>query len=163
MKPLLVFIWLLVLCAPITRGETLEVALTRFLAGETITKNDLAGITDMKWPQPSDGKEHNQGSTYLYQVKRAIISPVELYKWPVHSDLLWEERKQAVTYRELMAIYDKDKTPINAYALVCPAMYVNRFDLLPELIAKISENKHLKAHFDKVYASYWKPQLDPEF
>ncbi len=51
----------------------------------------------------------------------------------------------------------------NAYALVCPAMYVNDFALLPELVAKIGENKHLKAHFDKVYTTRWKPLLDPDF
>ena len=42
-------------------------------------------------------------------------------------------------------------------------MYVNDFDLLSELIAKIGENKFLKARFDEVYAKRWKPQLDPDF
>ena len=48
------------------------------------------------------------------------------------------------------------------YALVCPAMYVDDMEILPELIAKISENKPLKARFDEMYLKIWKPRLDPD-
>lgn len=73
------------------------------------------------------------------------------------------ERSQKKTYEQLKAIYDKSPTPVVAYALVCPAMFTNHFEILPELIKKIEENMVLKAHFDHVYSSYWKPRLDPDF
>lgn len=145
------------------KAETLDHAVERFLAGETITKDILRSITDMRWPQPAGEGNHNHGSTYLYQVKRAIVSPVDLAEWPLHSYLLWDERQQAKTYRELKAIYQKDKNPVTAYAMVCPAMYVDDMELLPELIAKISENKPLRELFDKFYGTRWKPLLDPDF
>jgi hypothetical protein len=163
MSNCLILLASLLACAGIVRAETLEQALGRFLAGETITAEEVAGITDMRWPQPAWGGNENQGSTYLYQIKCTILDPRELSDWPVHCDLLWDERVQAITYRELKAIYMKDKTPVTAYALVCPAMFVNDFDLLPELIAKIAENKPLKAQFDEFYAKRWKPHLDPDF
>jgi hypothetical protein len=162
MKTFIPIVSALFFCSVFASGETLDEAINRFLAGETFSRKEIFAITDIKRPQPADGKKHNQGSTYLFQVKREIISPVDLRDWPIHSYLLHDERNQAITYRELKAIYEKDKTPVNAYALVCPAMYVNDFKLLPELIAKIGENKPLKAHFDQVYTTFWKPWLDPD-
>lgn len=77
-------------------------------------------------------------------------------------DNLTDSRTQKKTYSELKAIYEKNKTPLLAYALVCPAMYVDDMEILPELFAKIAENQPLKARFDEVYAKFWKPRLDPD-
>lgn len=148
---------------PLAFAETVNEAIERFLGGEVFTEKDLHSISDIQNSGPRVDGNRNNGSKFLHLMKCSIINPIEDGDWWFRSDFIFEERAQATTYRELKAIYEKDKSPIVAYALVCPAMYVNDFELLPELIAKIGENKHLKAHFDKVYASYWKPRLDPDF
>jgi hypothetical protein len=153
----------LLLCAGFAQAETLDEAMGRFLAGETLTPQEVDAITDRQGFEPNADGVRNDGTFYLYRIKCSILDPVKHGGWPLRIDLVDDERGQTKTYRELKAIYQKDKSPVVAYALVCPAMFVNDFDLLPELIAKIGENKHLKAHFDKVYASYWKPRLDPDF
>lgn len=150
-------------CAGFTQAETLDQALIRLFAGETLTPQELDAITDKHGLEANADGVLNNGTIYLNQVKRSILDPVRQGGWPLRSDYVHEEREQVKTYRELKVIYEKQKTPVVAYALVCPAMFVNDFGLLPELIAKIGENKMLKAHFDKVYASYWKPRLDPDF
>jgi hypothetical protein len=163
MKTPLIALFALILCAFNGRAETLDEALARFLAGETLTRQEIDGITDMQGFGPLVDGKRNNGSIYLQSVKRSIVDPARHGGWPTRSEHVYEERTQAKTYRELKAIYEKDKSPVVAYALVCPAMYVNDFALLPELVAKIGENKHLKAHFDKVYTTRWKPLLDPDF
>lgn len=144
-------------------AETLDQAIERFLAGGNVTEEQFDAITDWRGIGPTIEGKSNNGTIYLHILKRSILDPVRQGGWPIRSVYVKDEWEQAKTYRELKAIYEKDKSPIVAYALVCPTMYVNDFDLLPELIAKIGENKHLKAHFDKVYATYWKPRLDPDF
>lgn len=147
----------------VSQAETLDQALERVLGGKTLANEEIAAITDRVGGGPSVDGKRNSGSVYLHEVKRSIVNPDEEGDWPLRSNLVYEERDQAKTYRELKAIYEKHKTPVVAYALVCPAMFVNDFKLLPELFAKIGENKVLKARFDKVYASHWKPRLDPDF
>ena len=147
----------------IARSETLEEAFARFLAGEKISAEEAGKLTDTTGPASEAGGVNNGGSRYLKQIKRSVVDPVRNGGWPLRSSLVYEERSQKRTYRELKAIYEKNKTPIVAYALVCPAMMVDDMEILPELFAKIAENKPLKAHFDKVYATWWKPRLDPDF
>lgn len=154
---------LLSLCVGFAQAETLDEAMGRFLAGETLTPQEVDAITDRQGFEPNADGVQNNGTLYLNRVKCSILDPVKHGGWPLRIDIIDDERGQAKTYRELKAMYEKDKSPVVAYALVCPAMFVNDFDLLPELIAKIGENKMLKAHFDNVYASYWKPRLDPDF
>ena len=163
MKPRLIALLSLFFCALNGHAETLDEALARFLAGETLTRQEIEAITDMQGFGPLVDGKRNSGSIYLQLVKRSIVDPEKHGGWPIRSEYVYEEREQAKTYRELKAIYEKDKSPIVAYALICPAMFVNDFKILPELIAKIGENKSLKAHFDKVYANSWKPRLDPDF
>lgn len=160
MNRILICIISISLCAGFTQAETVNEALQRFLEGKTVTPEEVQAITDMRGNAES---YQNSGTLYLHYLKLSVIDPVQNGGWPLRSTLVTDDRGQLKTYRELKEIYDRNKTPIVAYALVCPAMYVNDFDLLPELIAKIGENKYLKAHFDKVYASYWKPRLDPDF
>ena len=163
MKMPLIALLSLFLCALDGRAETLDEALARFLAGETLTRQEIDGITDMQGLGPLVDGKRNNGSIYLQLVKLSIVDPARHGGWPIRSDYIYKEREQTMTYRELKAVYEKEKSPVVAYALVCPAMYMNDFALLPELIAKIGENKHLKAHFDKVYTTRWKPLLDPDF
>lgn len=154
---------LLFLTFGIMRAETLEEALTRFLAGETISTEEAEKLTDSLGPASEAGGADNFGSRYLKQIKRSIVDPVRNGGWPLRSSLVSEEKSQKTTYLELKAIYAINKSPIVAYALVCPAMMADDMEILPELFAKIGENKPLKAHFDKVYATWWKPRLDPDF
>ena len=159
------FISILLLIGPGTlRSETLDEAVARFLAGEKIDAASLEKITDAPVkPAPEGGDVANNGSRYLKQVKISILDPVRNGGWPWRSTyVLTDSRTQRQTYSELKAIYMKNKTPLVAYALVCPAMYVDDMEILPELFAKIAENKPLKARFDEVYAKFWKPRLDPE-
>jgi hypothetical protein len=144
-------------------AETVDQALERLLAGGRVTAEELEAITDMDGRGPLVDGKRSCGSIYLHTVKQSIVDPVKHGGWPIRSEYVSTDKAQARTYRELKAIYEKDKSPVVAYALVCPAMFVNDFDLLPELFAKIGENKNLKAYFDKVYAAYWKPRLDPDF
>jgi len=163
MKFLLICAWTLLTSCLGAFAETLDQALDRILAGEKLTQEQIDAITDMQEFGPLVNGKRNNGSIYLQYVKRSIVDPARHGGWPTRATMVFEERAQAKTYRELKAIYETQKTPVVAYALVCPTMYVNDFKLLPELIAKIGENKHLKAHFDKVYTSRWKPLLDPDF
>lgn len=144
-------------------AETLDQALDRFLTGEKITREQIDAISDMQGFGPLVDGKRNNGSIYLQLVQRSIVDPARHGGWPTRSEMINDLKTQAKTYLELKAIYEKQKTPVTAYALVCPAMFVNDFKLLPELIAKIGENKHLKAHFDHVYTTIWKPRLDPDF
>lgn len=153
----------MLLAMVMTCAETVDQAVGRFLAGETLSGKDHYGTSDLNFTGPPVDGQVNNGTEFLHQMKCSIIDPDGEGDWWKRSELVRMERQQAKTYRELKAIYGKHKTPIVAFALICPAMYVNDFDLLPELIEKIGENKHLKAHFDKVYASHWKPMLDPDF
>jgi hypothetical protein len=160
MKLFLVFTISLSLCAGFAQAETADEALERLFAGKQVTPEEVDAITGN---HGNAGNVSNNGTFYLHKVKLSILDPVKHGGWPYRIDMILEEREQVKTYRELKANYDKDKSPVVAYALVCPAMFVNNFEILPELFAKIGENKILKAHFDKVYASHWKPLLDPDF
>lgn len=146
------------------RSETLDEAVGRFLAGEKIEAGILETLTATPVESTSGGpRVFNNGSNYLRQVKRSILDPLRNGGWPWRSTyVLAGSQTQKKTYSELKAIYEKDKTPLVAYALVCPAMYVDDMKLLPELFAKIAENQPLKARFDEVYAKFWKPRLDPD-
>jgi len=147
-----------------SRSETTDEAVARFLAGEKIEAASLEKITGNPIKPVSEGGEVvNNGSLYLNQIKISILDPVRNGGWPWRSTyVLTDSRTQKQTYTELKAIYMKDKSPLVAYALVCPAMYVDDMEILPELFAKIAENKPLKARFDEVYAKFWKPRLDPD-
>lgn len=146
------------------RCETIDQAVARFLAGEKITAEDFAKLEKTKPSGVEGDGVVNNGSRYLMKVKISILDPDRNGGWPWRSSYVFSDsRTQKRTYTELKAIYDKHKTPLLAYALVCPAMYVDDMELLPELIAKIAENKPLKARFDEVYAKFWKPHLDPDF
>jgi len=164
MKYLLFFIFLLFIGLETVRSETLDEAVGRFLAGEKIEAAMLENITDDPVKPVSEGGDvQNNGSRYLNQIKVSILDPVRNGGWPWRSTyILSDSRTQKKTYSELKAIYEKNKTPLLAFALVCPAMYVDDMELLPELFAKIAENKPLKARFDEVYAKFWKPRLDPD-
>ena len=124
----------------------------------------LGDLTATPVEPGSEGRQvFNNGSRYLRQIKRSILDPVRNGGWPWRSTyVLADSKTQQKTYSELKAIYEKDKTPLVAYALVCPAMYVDDMEILPELFAKIAENQPLKARFDEVYATFWKPRLDPD-
>lgn len=147
------------------RSETLDEAIARFLAGEKIEAGILGNLTATPVKPASEGGEvANNGSRYLSQIKRSILDPVRNGGWPWRSTyVLTDSKTQKKTYSELKAIYEKNKTPLVAYALVCPAMYVDDMEILPELFAKIAENQPLKARFDEVYAKFWEPRLDPDF
>jgi hypothetical protein len=145
------------------RSEDIDGAMTRFLNGDTITAEDLLKIEERKGNSPESGGISNNGTKYLEDVKVSILDPVKNSGWPTRSPYVMADSKtQKQTYLELKAIYEKNKTPLLAYALVCPAMYVDDMEILPELIAKIGENKPLKARFDDVYKRVWKPRLDPD-
>lgn len=144
-------------------SETLDQAVARYLAGEKISSDEVAKLTNTAGHASEGGGVKNNGSLYLNQVKLFIISPFHEDNVPLRSNLLREARSQQKTYRELKAIYLKNKTPLVAYAMVCPAMYADDMELLPELFAKIAEHKRIKAKFDSSYKSYWKPHLDPDF
>lgn len=164
MKHFLISTTLLFMGLGSLRAETIDQAVERFLAGEKIDEAMLKNITDdpVK-PVAEGGDVVNNGSRYLTQVKISILDPVKNGGWPFRSTyVLADSRTQKKTYSELKAIYGKNKTPLVAYALVCPAMYVDDMEILPALIAKIAENKPLKARFDEVYAKFWKPRLDPD-
>jgi len=164
MKYILFTTALLTIALSSARSETMDEVLDRFLAGEKIERAMLENITDdpVK-PGPVAAEVVNNGSRYLNQVKVSILDPVRNGGWPFRSTyILSDSRTQKKTYLELKAIYEKNKTPLVAYALVCPAMYVDDMEMLPELFAKIAENKPLKAMFDEVYAKFWKPRLDPD-
>lgn len=163
MKHLTASAMILLLSFVNVRSETLEEAFTRFLAGEKISADEARKLTDIYGPASEAGGVDNAGSLYLKEIKRSVVDPVKNGGRPLRSSLVYEERSQKETYRELKAIYEKNKSPIVAYALVCPAMMVDDMEILPELFAKIAENKPLKAHFDNVYATSWKPRLDPDF
>lgn len=145
------------------RSETLDEAFTRFMAGEKISKQEAESLTSLYGPASEADGVDNNGSWYLKHVKRSIINPAGYGGGPLHSSYVKDEKSIRTTYHQLKEIYQKCKSPITAYALVCPAMLVDDMEILPELFAKIAENKHLKAHFDKVYATSWKPRLDPDF
>lgn len=163
MKHLTATAMILLLSFGIVRSETLDDAFKRFLAGEMISEEEAGKLTDTSGPASEGEGVDNFGSRYLKQIKRSVVAPVRNGGWPLRSSLVYDEKSQRKTYQELKAIYEKNKSPIVAYALVCPAMMVDDMEILPELFAKIAENKALKAHFDKVYATLWKPRLDPDF
>lgn len=163
MKHLTAFAIILLFSFGIARSETLEEAFVRFLSGEKISEEEAKKLTDRYKTPAEAGGVNNDGSEYLSQIKLSVVDPVRNGGWPLRSSLVYEEKSQKKTYRELKAIYDKNKTPTVAYALVCPAMMVDDMEILPELFAKIAENKPLKAHFDNVFATQWKPRLDPDF
>lgn len=163
MKVLLCCAWALLTSCSGAFAETLDQAIDRFLGGAKFTREQIDAITDMHGLGPAVDGKRNDGTIYLHLVKRSIIDPARHGGWPTRGDIITDVRTKSKTYRELKAIYEKQKTPLTAYALVCPAMFVNDFKLLPELIEKIGENKHLKAHFDHVYTTIWKPRLDPDF
>jgi len=164
MKKVLIPITLLFIGLGTVRSETLEEAIDRFLAGEKIETGIVENLTPTKvLPAPEKGYASNNGSRYLLQVQCSILDPIRHGGWPWRSTyILSDSRTQKKTYSELKAIYDKEKTPLLAYALVCPALYVGDTEILPELFAKIAENKPLKARFDEVYEKFWKPRLDPD-
>lgn len=164
MKNCLLSATLLLISFGNVRSETLDEAVTRFLAGEKIDAAALENIYDPPVKPDSEGGEVvNNGSRYLRQVKVSIVDPLKNGGWPWRSTyILSDSRTQKKTYLELKAMYEKNKTPLVAYALVCPAMYVDDMEILPELFAKIADNQPLKARFDEVYAKFWKPRLDPD-
>lgn len=128
------------------RSEMLDEAVGRFLAGEKIEAGILETLTPAR-VNPDSGRQQvfNNGSNYLRQIKRSILDPSHNSGWPWRSPyVLTDSKTQKVTYTELKAIYEKDKSPLVAYALVCPAMYVDDMEILPELFAKIAENKMLR-------------------
>lgn len=150
------------LCFPLS-ALTVEEGMQRFLKGEKITAEEMEAITGRHAPAAEAPEIMNDGSHYLNFVKLSIMDPAHHGGWPYRIDLMDNERSQKKTYNELKAIYEKNKTPVVAYALVCPAMFVNDWKILPELFKKIEENSILKAHFDEVYTKLWKPRLDPDF
>lgn len=163
MKFFLIFATFLLLGIDTVRSESLDDAMTRFLAGEKVNPQDI-DLPNLLSPAPESSGIVNDGSKYLTVVKLSILDPASHGGWPVRSPHVFTDaRKQMKTYSELKAIYAKHKTPLVAYAMVCPAMYVDDMEILPELFAKIAENKPLKAQFDVMYPKVWKPRLDPDF
>ena len=164
MKIFLISASLLILGLGTVHSETLDEAVARFQAGEEIEAGILESLIATPITPTSEERDvANNGSRYLSQIKRSILDPARNGGWPWRSTyVLTDSKTQKKTYSELKAIYEKDKTPLLAYALVCPAMYVDDMEILPELFAKIAENKPLKARFDEVYAKFWKPRLDPD-
>ncbi|MFY7817723.1 MAG: hypothetical protein ACOVRB_05090 [Akkermansiaceae bacterium] len=163
MKSFFCFTYLILIFATCARGMTIDEAVTLFLKGETISEEEADKVSGRHQAAAEANGINNDGSLYLNSVKMSVISPVRHGGWPYRSSLMDNEREQRKTYNELKAIYEKNPTPMVAYALVCPAMFVNDFKILPELFKKIGENPYLKTHFDQVYAKQWKPRLDPDF
>lgn len=163
MKHLVIAAFILLSSLEVVCSETPDGALARFLNGEKICGEELDKLTNVYGPAKEAAGANNDGAWYLNAIVLSVIDPAKNGGRPLHSSYVREEKSREKTYRELKAIYEKTKSPIVAYALVCPAMLLDDMEILPELFAKIAENKYLKAHFDNVYAKKWKPRLDPDF
>ncbi len=145
------------------RSESLDEAVNRFLAGEKIDVTNIENLEELSKQAILKVKTGDHGAQYLNTIKLSIVYSSEDAYSPLNSFLVTDANSQKKTYLVIKAMYEKNKTPLLAYALVCPALYVDDKEILPELFAKIAENKPLKNHFDWIYVKIWKPRLDPDF
>lgn len=145
------------------RSENLDQAVDRFLVGEKLNAGDYKHIKLPSDKAPAKIDPVLAGDEYMLEIKLSIVDPNNHCVRPLNSHLVSTVRSQKMTYLEIKARYEKNKTPLLAYALVCPALFVDDREILPELFAKIGENQALKTHFDFIYMRFWKARLDPDF